>query len=231
MLKTLFLLVVFNVCSIGYASTIQLSLQHLFGDAPVVLVEKEYVSAQGEKISFTRLKYYLGNVEFTFKDGRAYAEGVNYHLIDLEDPESLLIQFKNVPEGQLKAITFSIGVDSISNSNGLMDGDLDPLKGMYWAWSSGFINFKLEGTRTSEKTTAEFVYHIGGFIAPNESFQVKSIALDKKLEKDLLTIEMNVELKTLFMENKSGGLAKIMSPSLKAKKFSTQLPSIFSIKK
>lgn len=26
-----------------------------------------------------------------------------------------------------------------------MDGDLDPLNGMYWAWNSGYINMKIEG--------------------------------------------------------------------------------------
>ena len=215
----------------SYASTVQLSLQHLFGEEAFVLVDKEYALAQNETISFTRLKYYLGNVVFSFKDGRTYREGVNYHLIDLEQQESLLVQFNDVPEGQLKAITFSIGVDSLSNSNGLMDGDLDPLKGMYWAWSSGFINFKIEGTLIREETANEFTYHIGGFIAPNESFQMKSIELDKKLENDFLNIEMDVDLKMLFMGNRRSDLSQIMSPSLKAKEFSAQLSSIFSIKK
>jgi hypothetical protein len=215
----------------SYASTIQISLQHVFGEEPLVLVDSEYALAQGQRISLTRLKYYIGNVMFTFSDGRTYSEGVNYHLIDLEQPESLVIQFNNVPEGQLNAVTFSIGVDSLSNSNGLMDGDLDPLKGMYWAWSSGFINFKLEGTCIRGKTTTEFTYHIGGFISPNESFQVKSIVLDRTVKREPLMLAIQVDLKELFIENKRGDLTKIMSPSLIAKKFSAQLPSIFRIKK
>ncbi|MDN3675869.1 hypothetical protein QWY90_00740 [Flavobacterium paronense] len=49
-----------------------------------------------------------------------------------------------------------------------MDGDLDPTKGMYWAWQSGYINIKIEGKSTSCKTrNNEFQFHIGGYREPN----------------------------------------------------------------
>jgi hypothetical protein len=43
-------------------------------------------------------------------------------------------------------------------------GTLDPALGMYWAWNTGYIHFKLEGTSNLCSTkNQEFQYHIGGY--------------------------------------------------------------------
>jgi hypothetical protein len=230
-LRTLLLLVALSLFGSSYAITVQLSLKHFFGNESLVLNSKTYVLLQGDSLSITRLKYYIGNIKLTYVNGSIYSDQIKYHLVDLEQVESLVMEFDELPEGQLKNISFSIGVDSLTNSNGLMDGDLDPLKGMYWAWSSGFINFKLEGIHESCQAKKEFTYHIGGFIAPNASFQVKSIPLNQKVSTEKVWIEMNVDIKGLFSDNKILDLHKIMSPSKKAKEFSAHLPQLFSIEK
>ena len=62
----------------------------------------------------------------------------------------------------MKRIYFQIGIDSLTNVSGDLDGDLDPALGMYWAWNSGYINMKLEGKSSSCKSVKkEFQFHIG----------------------------------------------------------------------
>jgi len=72
-----------------------------------------------------------------------------------------------------------IGTDSITNVSGALDGDLDPIKGMYWAWNSGCINFKLEGTRVISGKKTPFEYHIGGYNGPQATAMKKSIKIDQ----------------------------------------------------
>ena len=65
-------------------------------------------------------------------------------------PSSLALQIpSNIPFSKLK---FQLGIDSLTNVSGAMGGDLDPTKGMYWTWQSGYINMKIEGKSNSCKT-------------------------------------------------------------------------------
>jgi hypothetical protein len=62
------------------------------------------------------------------------------------------------------SIAFTIGVDSIRNVSGAQTGALDPAKGMFWTWNSGYIMAKLEGNSiVSNEPNQVFEYHIGGF--------------------------------------------------------------------
>jgi hypothetical protein len=57
-----------------------------------------------------------------------------------------------------------LGVDSIRNVSGIQTGALDPLKGMFWTWNSGYVMAKLEGSSESSNSAGNrFTYHIGGF--------------------------------------------------------------------
>jgi hypothetical protein len=53
-----------------------------------------------------------------------------------------------------------------------MGGDLDPTKGMYWAWQSGYVNFKMEGkSPTCPTWKHKFQLHLGGYLAPFNALQ------------------------------------------------------------
>ena len=53
-----------------------------------------------------------------------------------------------------------------------MGGDLDPTKGMYWAWQSGYINFKMEGSCSQCLATKNnFEFHLGGYQQPFYAMQ------------------------------------------------------------
>jgi hypothetical protein len=50
------------------------------------------------------------------------------------------------------------------NVSGIQSGALDPMKGMFWTWNSGYIMAQLEGTSPLANTAGKrFIYHIGGF--------------------------------------------------------------------
>lgn len=75
-------------------------------------------------------------------------------------------------------LSLGIGVDSATHAAGAMEGALDPMHGMYWTWQSGYINMKLEGHSAACPTRkGKFQFHLGGYQAPNNTFQQVSFPL------------------------------------------------------
>jgi len=63
----------------------------------------------------------------------------------------------------------------------LQKGVLDPVKGMFWAWNTGYIFLKLEGKSTYSKSPSNiFEYHIGGFKQPNNCIRQVTLDLTEK---------------------------------------------------
>ena len=66
-----------------------------------------------------------------------------------------------------------------SNVAGAIGGTLDPINGMYWAWNSGYVNFKIEGTSTlSNARKNAFKFHLGGYQHPYNSYRAVLIKID-----------------------------------------------------
>jgi hypothetical protein len=75
-------------------------------------------------------------------------------------------------QNKLTRFSFQVGVDSIDNVSGAQAGELDPAKGMFWTWNSGYIMAKLEGLSSySEVPDKRFTYHIGGFSGENNTIR------------------------------------------------------------
>lgn len=129
---------------------------------------------------------------------------------------SLFLQ-KNKKNTSLKKIEFHIGVDSIASVSGALSGDLDPSKGMYWAWQSGYINLKIEGSSPSCNTRKnEFQFHVGGYQKPFYALQTISLKVNNSKEftivVDVAKIFENIALRetnsVLIPGNKAIELAK-----------------------
>ena len=74
-----------------------------------------------------------------------------------------------------------IGVDSIHNCSGAQSGALDPVNGMFWTWSTGYIFLKLEGHADASASSGHiFEYHIGGYAAPNNCIRRVTLSLTAK---------------------------------------------------
>ena len=107
-----------------------------------------------------------------------------------------------------------------------MGGDLDPTKGMYWAWNSGYINFKLEGTSPLCQTrNNEFSFHLGGYSQPYPSFQTIKLPIKKSKE---LTVVVNFA--DFFDQVNLTKQNKVMSPGKLSQDLSIQLTKLFSVR-
>jgi hypothetical protein len=131
-----------------------------------------YSLTDSSKIEITTCRFYVSNFSF-FSKGKLLTQNKEAFLIDLENPESLSID--NL-DGDFDQLIFNLGIDSSTNVAGILDGDLDPIKGMYWTWNSGYINFKLEGSITNNtRKKIPFEYHLGGYLPPFQTIQTISI--------------------------------------------------------
>ncbi|MFN3755080.1 MbnP family protein [Flavobacterium sp.] len=146
-----------------------------FDQFPLEL-NKQYISSNKDTVAITTFKFYISNIEIQYADKTVFKEKNVHHLLDLENPNSLQIPITKKNDRIISKVTFNIGIDSLTNTSGALDGDLDPTKGMYWAWQSGYINLKIEGKSPSCKTRKnEFQFHLGGYLQPYYAMRKKVI--------------------------------------------------------
>ncbi len=151
------------------SGTLKLEFEHMF-DTVEFNFNQNYKTDNGDTINLNILKYYISNIVITKDDNTTFTESNSYHLIDVSNLSSTILSIANVPVGNYKSLSFTLGVDSARNVSGSQTGDLDPAKGMFWTWSSGYIMFKLEGTSPqSGSATKTLTYHIGGFSGVNKA--------------------------------------------------------------
>lgn len=185
---------------------------------------KKYVSASKDTLELDVLRFYISNIKLQFSDVSALSEPNSYHLIDIENPNSLRIPIAKNSEKTISKVTFSVGIDSLASVSGAMSGDLDPTKGMYWAWQSGFINMKIEGKSSSCKTRKNaFQFHIGGYMKPY--YAIRTIEL-KPINSNL---EINIDVAELFKYSKLSENNSIMIPGTKAMELADKAVEMFSI--
>ncbi len=178
-----------------------------------------------DSIQITSLRFYVSNMELLDNNKSVWIDSNPFHLIDAFNEKTLsVIVPSNISYSKLK---FNLGIDSTTNVSGAMGGDLDPTKGMYWTWQSGYINFKLEGTSNISKTRHnEFQFHLGGYQHPFNSLQTVFIEITSKS-----TIEINIDLLQIFQQINLAQQHHIMSPGQEAMDFSEKVIQSLSIKK
>ncbi len=170
-------------------------------------------------------KFYISGLSFLNRGTAVYTEKQSYHLIDMADPRSLQIICK-VPGGlRYDALSFYLGIDSITNVSGAMGGDLDPTKGMYWSWQSGYINFKLEGkSSVSAHPKKEFQLHVGGYQQPLSALQPVSLQVNSGSAINIL-----FDVKQFLLLADLSVRHHIMSPGPEAVKLAAMSVHCFSI--
>ncbi|MBL7890661.1 MAG: hypothetical protein JNL24_14005 [Bacteroidia bacterium] len=172
------------------------------------------------------LKYYVSHIRL-YSNGTLVAQDPALaHLIDASDTSSstcIIPVHKNVVYDEIR---FDLGIDSTTNVSGVLGGDLDPTKGMYWTWQSGYINFKLEGNaQQCTNSKKEFIFHIGGYAHPYGC--IREVSLKTGGASKAIVV---LELKTLFDHIQLDKEANIMSPSQSAVSFSKLLQKSFIVK-
>ena len=132
------------ICAMHVRSQGTLRFMPWFFDGPLVLDEPRTLS-NGEAIRISQFRFYVCHLAL-HTNGHSVPIGEGCHLVDAEEPGSWAVDLGASASLHPDSITFLLGVDSLLNVSGALGGDLDPTKGMYWAWNSGYINLKLEGS-------------------------------------------------------------------------------------
>jgi hypothetical protein len=168
-----------------------------------------------QTLEIKTLKLYLSNVR-AISDNKTIYATKRFYLYDAERAEVVF----DFPEAQhIKQYCFTLGIDSATNSEGVMGDVLDPTQGMYWTWQSGYINFKLEGNFHNEK----IAYHLGGYSYPYNSS--RSVCVDARPNSNALVFRLDS-----FLLGLSAKLPKnIMSPGEATMQLSDLLSTCFEI--
>ena len=134
-----------------------------FDSVPLVFGQT-YTNAFKEKYTPTGFKFYVHNFELINTDSGKTFKPANdkYYLVDFSDSTTTEIKLPVLPY-VYNFLSFTIGVDSAQNVSGAQTDALDPAKGMFWTWNTGYIMAKLEGTSAKSPQAGKFEYHIGGF--------------------------------------------------------------------
>ncbi len=160
--------------------TVKIVFIPMFNNETLELGSKQYRDAMGDSLYIDLLRFYVGNFALTSAGKEiAISKGVeSYHLLDAENPNDWVITIPNVPAANYNALEFTVGVDSAINTTGAMSGDLDPVKGMYWAWNTGYIMAKIEGrSKVCLTLHHAFEFHIGGYASPYNTVRKASLPL------------------------------------------------------
>lgn len=223
LLTILFCVVVFSAQS-QEGDSVYIFFQNEYEGKSVNIPDSGLTVNDGLKINV--LKYYISNLRLYSKGAIVAIHTDKARLIDASDAGTLSLFFplnKNIVYDEIR---FDLGIDSTTNVSGVMGGDLDPTKGMYWTWQSGYINFKLEGhSNLCTNPKKEFAYHIGGYTPPNLCLQEVSLKTKGK-QKHVIYLD----LKSIINQIKFDSQPNIMSPSHNAVLFSKLIQSNFSVK-
>ncbi|MGZ3918677.1 MAG: MbnP family protein [Bacteroidia bacterium] len=175
------LLAVFNT----YQAQLKINIETVFANNPLLLNRQVYTNNNGDTLSVESFKFYLSNFSVHSK-GKWRKIKDTYFLVDAENESSKCFNLA-CNESEIDSIYFYIGVDSIMNVSGALEGALDPSLGMYWAWNTGYINAKLEGKSNSCKTIHHvYEFHIGGYLKPFNA--LKKVSLKTKGNKNGITL-------------------------------------------
>lgn len=158
---------------------------------------------EGAVYNFTQLRYWISNVSLTNDKGETHKVAGSYYL--LEENNAIGVQdgnfqyparkreditISNIPAGTYKSITFSIGIDSVYNSNlSLQSGELSQLNGMTnisWMWHTSYIFSSLKGFRTINGTTTAITVETG----LNTNY--RTLTIDFPATNDHITLNVDV---------------------------------------
>jgi hypothetical protein len=224
MSRLLLLLLLFSACC-GLVNAQQNIVFKPIFEKQELILEKEYPLHSGAKVQFEKLRFYISNLRLLDNGKPVFTEVNSFHLIDVADTLTMQLRLNAPRNIVFNQLSFNLGIDSVTNMSGALGGDLDPTKGMYWTWQSGYINFMLEGTSPiCLARNHQFQFHLGGYNGANIALQ--TITLDAR-QSPTISVEFDVErwLSKIDLSTEN----HIMSPSVKAVSLSKQAADSFII--
>ena len=149
-----FLLFLWSLISVVARGQSVVTIHHqvTLGDAKVVLGEWQK-SDSNVSIRIDNLRWYVSLPPAGKKGSKAW-------LLDLADSSSLDQQMSRPVNNKISLL---FGVDSAIQFGGVGTGALDPLRGMYWTWQTGYVQWKMEGAIRVDGVESPLELHLGGF--------------------------------------------------------------------
>ncbi len=208
-----------------------------FNHGEPLQLNKKYRNPFGETFEISRFRFYAGKLAPVHADSKLDANiSPEYHLIDFSDSSGSEIKLP-VSRGIYTGIQFQLGVDSVDQTRGAQSGALDPAKGMFWTWNSGYMSFKIEGySPVSNQPAHVIAYHIGGYKYPYNT--VWQIRLDTTNDEPFritgenkIDIEVAIELDNFFDNRNPLHINEISScttPGEQAQKISENFTGTFA---
>lgn len=147
-------------------------------------INHEYFINDSTKIELSTIRFYVMNVVI-YSNGNSFNMKEKAKLIDAETSNTLTFE-DNIES--IDSVHFLLGTDYETNTSGVLEGDLDPINGMYWAWNSGYINVKLEGKVVRNEQSKSFEFHLGGYTEPYSTARKIAIVPSSK---NVIEIDLN----------------------------------------
>ena len=220
-------------------NTLRISLKNMVGTDSMILGNSplRYQNAAGDSFSIRMYKYYISNIKLTDNNGNQWSEPNSYHFIDAAFPNTNTFDISNVPAGTYVSMTFLIGVDSARNVSGSQTGALDPVNGMFWTWSSGYIMAKLEGKAPNSPAAGDnIVLHIGGFSGANSGLRWATPSFGTSQAVVTSTTGAHINLKSDALRWFTGStnisfatVNNVMSPSANSVAIANNYTNMFSV--
>lgn len=196
-----------------------------YGQAALELDSKYYYLPGGDSLRIEVLRFYISGIELLQNETTVYKDPTGIYLIDAADNASCNITLQETSGLKYNRIRFQLGLDSFTNVSGALGGALDPTRGMYWTWQSGYINFKMEGSSNLCPTRKnEFQFHLGGYLPPYRTLQTVSLKTST-LNPLFIGVDIEQFLRALDLSVQN----HIMSPGPEAVELSKQAALAFSI--
>lgn len=221
MIKYYFLFLFIGIKVLCFAQDRSYKLRFNLYYAKNEIVKGEKIFLENDNwITFSKLKFFAGNPT-CFENGKVISDFRNqYYLVDFADSAGLEVGL-DLPSST-DSLCISIGTDSITNVSGIYEGALDPLNGMYWAWNSGYINYKIEGSSSYVlNEDRKFEFHVGGYISPNATVRQICITL---YSEDII---LNIDLSKVMEPNLLNDTPSITIPGKNANAFANGFKESF----
>jgi hypothetical protein len=220
---TIFLMMCFG--SLLGQNIVQLSIQPQWQGRSLVL-DTTYLLSTDHSVTVEVCKFYISAIAFLHDNQVVFEEKNSFHLLDTEHPASLDFNFDIGANTVITSMRFKLGIDSITHASGALGGDLDPTKGMYWTWQTGYINAKIEGiSSVSTDRNKRYGFHLGGYKKPFDALQTIELPVNMKGNKIVMSLNLSTIIESIDIRKQNS----IMSPSTEAVKIAGIMAENFKI--
>jgi|NOAtaT_7_FD_contig_71_1880986_length_2731_multi_3_in_0_out_0_2 hypothetical protein len=188
---SLVLLAMEGVFCFAQQGALRLQFQPTFNGQRVAFDSTTYQTTSGARITFSMLKFYVSGITIHGMDSSSISTS-DHVLVDATEPHEVAIP--GAPWGRGRAVSFTIGVDSLVNEQGPREGALDPRNGMYWTWATGYIFLKLEGTLEAPGVARRiYEIHVGGYKAPYQNTFSVTLPVEGRSWREPLIVDVALD--------------------------------------